>query len=142
MNANDQNIIYTFYKLGPSFITWFYPIDQTPIEKEILDPDGQIGTEAYEDFPGAIEHLDPFDPKWFLKEENELVCQILIEDLVYLAEVFGMNGAYSLQAALAKDPDESIFRFRLGAMAGNPECMVGYGQMMCGKAMLLMDGNG
>ena len=123
MNAKGQDVIYTFYRLGPSFITWFYPIDQTPIEntwfypidqtpieKEILDPDGQIGTEAYEDFPGAIEHLDPFDPKWFRKDGNELVCQILIEDLVYLAEVFGMNGAYSLQAALAKDPDESIFR--------------------------------
>ena len=133
MNAKGQEVIYTFYRLGPSFITWFYPIDQTPIEKEILDPDGQIGTEAYEDFPGAIEHLDPFDPKWFLKEENELVCQILIEDLVYLADVFGMNGAYSLQAALAKDPDESIFRYRLGAMGGSPECMVGYGQMMCRK---------
>ena len=133
MNAKGQDVIYTFYRLGPSFITWFYPIDQTPIEKEILDPDGQIGTEAYEDFPGAIEHLDPFDPKWFRKDGNELVCQILIEDLVYLAEVFGMNGAYSLQAALAKDPDESIFRFRLGAMGGSPECMVGYGQLMCRK---------
>ena len=133
MNANDQNIIFTFYKLGPSFITWFYPIDQTPIEKEILDPMGQIGTEDFEDFPGAIEHLDPFDPKWFRKDGNELVCQILIEDLVYLAEVFGMNGAYSLQAALAKDPDESIFRYRLGAIGGSPECMVGYGQMMCRK---------
>ena len=108
-------------------------LSETPIEKEILDPDGQIGTEAYEDFPGAIEHLDPFDPKWFRKDGNELVCQILIEDLVYLAEVFGMNGAYSLQAALAKDPDESIFRYRLGAIGGSPECMVGYGQMMCRK---------
>lgn len=133
MNAKGQDVIYTFYKLGPSFITWFYPIDQTPIEKEILDPMGQIGTEDFEDFPGAIEHLDPFDPKWFRKDGNELVCQILIEDLVYLAEVFGMNGAYSLQAALAKDPDESIFRYRLGAIGGSPECMVGYGQMMCRK---------
>ena len=85
MNANDQNITYTFYRLGPSFIT------------------------------------------------NELVCQLLIENLVYLSDVFGMNGAYSLQAALAKDPDESIFRYRLGAMGGSPECMVGYGQMMCRK---------
>ena len=133
MNDNDQNITYTFYRLGPSFITWFYPIDQTPIEKEILDPMGQIGTEDFEDFPGAIEHLKPFDPDWFLKEENKLVCQLLIENLVYLSDVFGMNGAYSLQAALAKDPDESIFRYRLGAMGGSPECMVGYGQMMCRK---------
>ena len=75
MNANDQNIIYTFYRLGPSFITWFYPIDPTPIEKEILDPMGQIGTEEFEDFPGAIEHLNPFDPKWFRKKGNELVCK-------------------------------------------------------------------
>ena len=120
MNAKGQDVIYTFtfYRLGPSFITWFYPIDQTPIEKEILDPMGQIGTEDFEDFPGAIEHLNPFDPKWFLKEENELVCQLLIENLVYLSDVFGMNGAYSLQAALAKDPDESIFRYRLGAIGG------------------------
>ena len=133
MNANDQNIIYTFYRLGPSFITWFYPIDPTPIEKEILDPMGQIGTEDYEDFPGAIEHLNPFDPKWFRKKGNELVCQILLEDLVFLAEVFGLNGAYSLIAALKKNPDDSIMSFKFGAIGGSPECMVGYGQMLCRK---------
>ena len=136
MNANDQNISYTFYRLGPSFITWFYPIDQTPIEKEILDPKGQIDIYEYELFPGAIEHLNPFDPQWFLKEGNELVCQILLEDLVFLAEVFGMNGAYSLIAPLMEDPDESIIRYRCGAMGGNPECMVGYGQMMCRKGFV------
>ena len=133
MKAKDQDIVYTFYRLGPSFITWFYPIDQTPIEKEILDSTGQIGTHEYENFSGAIEHLSPFDPEWFLKDENELVCKILREDLVFLAEVFGMNGAYSLQASLIEDTDEKIFRYRLGAMGGSPECMVGYGQLMCMK---------
>ena len=68
MNANDQNVTYTFYGLGPDFITWFYPLDTTPIDQEILDPNGQIGLEYYEDIPGAIEHLSPFDSEWFMQK--------------------------------------------------------------------------
>lgn len=27
MNTKDQNLSYTFYGLGPDFITWFYSVD-------------------------------------------------------------------------------------------------------------------
>ena len=47
MNTKDQNLSYTFYGLGPDFITWFYPVDTSPIDQEILDPEGQIGLEYY-----------------------------------------------------------------------------------------------
>ena len=81
MNAKDQNPIYTFYRLGPEFISWFYPLDTTPIDKEILDPEGQIGLECYEDIPGAVEHLRNFDSKWFLQDGNEEALQLLREEV-------------------------------------------------------------
>ncbi len=133
MNAKDQTQKYTFYRLGPDFISWFYPLDTTPIDKEILDPEGQIGLEYYEDIPGAIEHLRPFDSKWFMQEGNEEALGILREDLVFLSTVFGMNGAYSLLAHLVGSVEEMLFQYKLGAEGGSPECMVGYGQMMCLK---------
>lgn len=133
MNAKDQSPIYTFYRLGPEFISWFYPLDTTPIDKEILDPDGQIGLECYEDIPGAIEHLRNFDSKWFMQEGNEETLGILREDLVFLSTVFSMNGAYSLLAHLVSSVEEMLFQYKLGAEGGSPECMVGYGQLMCYK---------
>lgn len=133
MNTNNQNLTYTFYRLGPEFISWFYPLDTSPIDKEILDPEGQIGVEYYEDIPGAIEHLRPFDSKWFMQEGNEEALGILREDLVFLSTVFGMHGAESLLAHLVGSVEEMLFRYKLGAEGGSPECMVGYGQMMCLK---------
>lgn len=133
MNAKDQNVSYTFYRLGPDFITWFYPIDTTPIDQEILDPNGQIGLEYYEDIPGAVEHLKPFDSHWFMQEENEEALGILREDLVFLSTVFGMIGAHSLLAQLVGSAEERLFQYKLGAEGGSPECMVGFGQMMCLK---------
>lgn len=133
MNTNNQNLTYTFYRLGPEFISWYYPLDTTPIDKEILDPEGQIGLEYYEDIPGAIEHLRPFDSKWFMLEGNEEALGILREDLVFLSTVFGMHGAESLLAHLVGSVEEMFFRYKLGAEGGSPECMVGYGQLMCFK---------
>ena len=133
MNTKDQNLSYTFYGLGPDFITWFYPVDTSPIDQEILDPEGQIGLEYYEDIPGAVEHLNPFDSKWFMQKGNEEVLGILREDLVFLSTVFSMNGANSLLAQLVNSAEERLFRYKLGAEGGNPECMVGFGQMMCLK---------
>lgn len=133
MNAKDQNVSYTFYRLGPDFITWFYPIDTTPIDQEILDPNGQIGLEYYEDIPGAVEHLKPFDSHWFMQEENEEALGILREDLVFLSTVFSMSGAYSVLAQLVNSVQERLFQYKLGAECGSPECMVGFGQMMCLK---------
>lgn len=133
MNAKDQNVSYTFYRLGPDFITWFYPIDTTPIDQEILDPNGQIGLEYYEDIPGAVEHLKPFDSHWFMQEENEEALGILREDLVFLSTVFSMSGAYSVLAQLVNSVEERLFQYKLGAECGSPECMVGFGQMMCLK---------
>ena len=133
MDAKKQTQIYTFYRLGPEFISWFYPLDTAPIDKEILDPEGQIGLEYYEDIPGAIEHLRPFDSKWFMQEGNEEVLNILREDLVFLSTVFSMNGAYSLLAHLVGSVEEMLFQYKLGAVGESPECMVGYGQLMCLK---------
>lgn len=133
MNTNNQDLTYTFYRLGPEFISWFYPLDTSPIDKEILDPEGQIGLEYYEDIPGAVEHLRPFDSKWFMQEGNEEALGILREDLVFLSTVFGMHGAESLLAHLVGSVEEMLFRYKLGAEGGSPECMVGYGQMMCLK---------
>lgn len=133
MKAKGQTQTYTFYRLGPEFISWFYPLDTTPIDKEILDPEGQIGLEYYEEIPGAIEHLRPFDSKWFMQEENEEALYILREDLVFLSMVFDMHGAESLLAHLVGSVEEMLFRYKLGAEAGSPECMVGYGQLMCLK---------
>ena len=133
MNTKDQNLSYTFYGLGPDFITWFYPVDTSPIDREILDPEGQIGLEYYEDIPGAVEHLSPFDSKWFMQKGNEEVLGILREDLVFLSTVFSMNGANSLLAQLVHSAEERLFQYKLGAEGGNPECMVGFGQMMCLK---------
>ena len=133
MNTKDQNLSFTFYGLGPDFITWFYPVDTSPIDQEILDPEGQIGLEYYEDIPGAVEHLNPFDSKWFMQKGNEEVLGILREDLVFLSTVFSMNGANSLLAQLVNSAEERLFQYKLGAEGGNPECMVGFGQMMCLK---------
>lgn len=133
MNTKDQNLLYTFYGLGPDFITWFYPVDTSPIDKEILDPEGQIGLEYYKDIPGAVEHLKPFDSNWFMQEGNKEILGILREDLVFLSTVFGMNGAHSLLARLVNSAEERLFQYKLGAEGGNPECMVGFGQMMCLK---------
>ena len=133
MNTKDQNLSYTFYGLGPDFITWFYPVDTSPIDREILDPEGQIGLEYYKDIPGAVEHLNPFDSRWFMQKGNEEVLAILREDLVFLSTVFSMNGANSLLAQLVNSVEERLFQYKLGAEGGNPECMVGFGQMMCLK---------
>ena len=133
MNSKDQNLSFTFYGLGPDFITWFYPVDTSPIDQEILDPEGQIGLEYYKDIPGAVEHLSPFDSKWFMQKGNEEVLGILREDLVFLSTVFSMNGANSLLAQLVNSAEERLFQYKLGAEGGNPECMVGFGQMMCLK---------
>lgn len=133
MNDKGQTQRYTFYRLGPEFISWFYPLDTSPLDKEILDPEGQIGLDYYEDIPGAIEHLRPFDSKWFMKEGNEEALNILREDLVFLSTVFSMNGAYSLLAHLVGSVEEMLFQYKLGAVGESPECMVGYGQLMCLK---------
>ena len=110
MNDKGQTQRYTFYRLGPEFISWFYPLDTSSLDKEILDPEGQIGLDYYEDIPGAIEHLRPFDSKWFMKEGNEEALNILREDLVFLSTVFSMNGAYSLLAHLVGSVEEMLFQ--------------------------------
>ena len=111
MNTKDQNLSYTFYGLGPDFITWFYPVDTSPIDREILDPEGQIGLEYYKDIPGAVEHLNPFDSRWFMQKGNEEVLAILREDLVFLSTVFSMNGANSLLAQLVNSVEERLFQY-------------------------------
>ena len=44
-----------------------------------------------------------------------------------------MIGAHSLLAQLVGSAEERLFQYKLGAEGGSPECMVGFGQMMCLK---------
>ena len=40
--------LYTFYRIGPDYITWRYPVDVSPL-KEISDRRGLIGPSKYEE---------------------------------------------------------------------------------------------
>ena len=129
--SKSKNPLFTFYRLGPEYLTWAYPIDPAPIERDILGEDGMIGPAYYKEVPDAIEHLKDYDNEWFKEEERQDVCEHLCHDLLLLAEKHGQSGAYTLLGSLSDNRDEQIRLFRKAAELENVVGMVSYGMFLC-----------
>ena len=114
--------LYTFYKIGPDYITWRYPIDSTPL-KEFTGLLGLIDATPYKanaEFWNAIKDYDDMA----LRKCDEDLVESFKRDLLFLAKKHKLYGAYTLLGSLADTSQDRYDFFFLAARRGIKEGMV------------------
>ena len=124
-NISTEEPLHTLYRVGPSFLTYQYSIDED-VAFEITEEEGLIGPYKYRKYVGAIQAIDDNDNFWFLEEEHEKARKLLMEDLKTLAKDHGMIGAYSNLGTLCMSRKEQLKYWEKGAKLGDKSCMVDY----------------
>lgn len=122
--------LYTFYTIGPDYITWSYPVDTTPL-KEITNLTGRIDSSAYRKDEEFWSNIKDYNNDNLLKGNPALLSR-LRNDLKYLAIEKKQYGAYTLLGSLVVATQEQYDYFLLAAQHGIKEGMVG-----CGLFLLL-----
>lgn len=122
--------LYTFYTIGPDYITWSYPVDTTPL-KEITNLTGCIDSSAYRKDEEFWDNIKDYNNDNLLKGNPALLSR-LRNDLKYLATEKKQYGAYTLLGSLVVATQEQYDYFLLAAQHGIKEGMVG-----CGLFLLL-----
>ena len=138
--ACNESPLYTFYRSGPQYLSYLYPVNADVIEDEILNPNGIIGPKFYKDYDYeedgveqiyvTIEKLKDYDNEWFKMDINEEIYDHLVNDLLFLAEKHNKYGAYTLLGSLSKNSTESTNYFKKAAENGVPEGMTAYGMFL------------
>lgn len=121
--------LYTFYTIGPDYITWRYPVDTTPL-KEFTNFLGLIDATPYKanaEFWNAIKDYD----NMALQKCDEDLLESFKSDLRNLAKNHKLYGAYTLLGSLADTSQDLYDYFFLAARRGIKEGMV-----TCGLELL------
>lgn len=124
-----EAVPYTIFRLGPSYFTERYPIDDTCISKEILNDNGVIGPKYYVEM-GVIDSLKNYDNDFFVRSRNEELHEHFKSDLLVLAEKYYNSSAYTLLASISDENVEQKKYMLLAAESGNLAGMVAYGQLL------------
>lgn len=124
--------LFTFYRIGPYYMSYQYPVDGKVIEEEILNPDGIIGPSYYEKYDeenssSSVENLKDYSNSWFTEDIHKEIHDHLVEDLALLAEKHHKYGAYTLLGSLMSNNHKSMEYFRKAAEHGNAAGMTAYG---------------
>ncbi len=114
--------LYTFFRLGPMYLTAEYPVDIEPL-KEIIEPDGVIDSTIYRQNPDFFHNIEDYNNDVLAKGPTELL-ERLKSDLLLLAEKHNYPGAYTLYGSLDNQND---MYFKKAALLGNKEGMVTHG---------------
>ena len=117
--------LYTFYTIGPDYITWSYPVDTTPL-KEITNLTGCIDSSAYRKDEEFWDNIKNYNNDNLLKGNPALLSR-LRNDLKYLAIEKKQYGAYTLLGSLADTSQEQYDYFLLAAQHGIKQGMVACG---------------
>ena len=117
--------LYTFYHIGPDYITWQYPIDTTPI-KEFTSTFGLIDATKYKANTKFWNALTDYD-NLALQSCDEDLLENLKSDLLFLAKRHKLYGAYTLLGSLADQCQEQYNYFMLAAQHGIKQGMVACG---------------
>ena len=120
--------LYTFYKIGPDYITWRYPVDTTPI-KEFTSPFGAIDATPYKANAEFWKALTNYD-NMALQDCDEELLNSLRSDLLFLAKNHKKYGAYTLLGSLADTCQEQYDCFFLAAQHGIRQGMVACGVLL------------
>ena len=102
-----EAVPYTIFRLGPSYFTERYPIDDTCISKEILNDNGVIGPKYYVEM-GVIDSLKNYDNDFFVRSRNEELHEHFKSDLLVLAEKYYNSSAYTSLASILQSPNQKI----------------------------------
>lgn len=124
--------LFTFYRIGPYYMSYKYPVNCDAIKEEILNPDGKIGPSFYEkydkvEYSFSIENLKEYNNGWFNEDRNKKIHDHLVEDLTILAEKHHNYGAYTLLGSLSSNYHTSLECFKKAAEHGIAEGMTSYG---------------
>lgn len=130
-----EAVPYTIFRLGPSYLTECYPVDDSCICKEILDEKGAIGPKYYAKM-GVIDNLKEYDNYYFSKDNHEGLHEQFKHDLLVLAEEYHYSSAYTLLASISSNCVEQDNYKLLAAKSGNSAGMVAYGQSLALKGEL------
>ena len=117
--------LYTFYRIGPSFITYNYPVENSSAE-EIIKQDGIIGPHKYQQDKEFLHNIEEWENEE-LQAGNPALLEQLRTDLLFLATEHKMYGAYTLLGSLAPNREDGFIYFKQAAELGVKEGMVTYG---------------
>ena len=121
-------VFLTFYRLGPEFITWSYPVDTTPIE-ELFRADVLIEDRKYKHDDDFVANLKEYDNDKLMTLSPELLDELKV-DLEFLAE-HGFPGAYTLLGSLQNNFTIMMDYFRKAVDNNIKEGLVSYGMRLC-----------
>lgn len=123
--------LYTFYRIGPDYITWRYPVDTEPL-KEFTNPLGLIDASPYRKDPKFWNNIKEYNNDE-LHDGNPELLEMFKRDLIFLAKKHNRYGAYTLLGSLEDARQRQYEFFLQAAQHGIKEGMVS-----CGL-FLLMD---